>query len=59
MFVLIAETWLQFDTYASALSATVAASSVDVYSDTQNQRRKSKDKVVLSAHREGYGRAEV
>lgn len=38
---------MHFDcTYAAALAVTVASSSVDVYSDTQNRRRKSKDNVV-------------
>ena len=33
-------------TYAAALAATVASSSVDVYSGTQTQRRNSKDNVA-------------
>jgi hypothetical protein len=50
MFVLITETGVQCNrTYATALAATVASSSVDVDSGTQNQRRKGKDN-VFSLH---------
>jgi hypothetical protein len=47
LFILITQTRKQLSrTYASALSATDASTSFDLYLDTQNQRRRSEDKVV-------------